>query len=176
MREAIGRRLDDAAQLVTLPTALTRNVVRATDAIIEIRDQLRTLVDLPREVLDQLRAMQEVAERMQRTAEEIHAIAEPMLETARGIHQIADPMLTTGQAATRAAEEARDAVTRTNELIERTLDLAWPLEAVSRRARGRRERQAVAPETGQESAPGASAPEGSAATGSTGKPDPTREA
>ena len=117
--EGIRRQLSDAASVVTLPTMLVRNVGRATEAIIEIRDQLRTLVDLPREILDQMRAMQEIAERMQRTAEEIHAIAGPMLET--------------GRAATQTAAEARDAVNRTNELIERTLRLAGPLERAQQR-------------------------------------------
>jgi methyl-accepting chemotaxis protein len=142
MRDEIRRQLSGAAQVITLPTMVTRNVVRASEAILEIRDQLRTLADLPREVLEQMRAMQEVAERMHETARELQAIAEPMLESARGIHAIAEPMLNTGQSATRAAEEARDAVLRTNELIERTLEVAWPLEEIARRGERLRERLA----------------------------------
>jgi methyl-accepting chemotaxis protein len=126
--------------VIALPTVLVRNVGRATEAIIEIRDQLGSLVDLPREILEQLRAMQEVAERMHRTAEEIHEIAQPMLETAQGIQAVAQPMLDTGAAATKAAEEARDAVLRTNELIERTLKLAAPIEAVQERGERMRSR------------------------------------
>jgi alpha-D-ribose 1-methylphosphonate 5-triphosphate synthase subunit PhnL len=56
----------------------------------------------------------------------MHEIAGPMLEAAQGIHVLAEPMLETGTSATKAAEEARDAVLRTNELIERTLKLVAP--------------------------------------------------
>ena len=126
MSDGIRKQLGEAASVITLPTALVRNVGRAAEAIIEIRDQLGSLVDLPREILEQMRAMQAVAERMHETALELQATAKPMLET--------------GASATRAAEEARDAVLRTNELIERTLKLAAPLERVQERGERMRSR------------------------------------
>jgi hypothetical protein len=126
MGDGIRKQLGDAASVITLPTVLVRNIGRATEAIIEIRDQLGSLVDLPREILEQMRAMQAVAERMHETALELQATAQPMLET--------------GASATRAAEEARDAVLRTNELIERTLRLAWPLERAQERGERMRSR------------------------------------
>jgi methyl-accepting chemotaxis protein len=152
--DGIRKQLSDAASIVTLPAALTRNVQRATEALIDIRDQLGSLVDLPGEILDQLRAMQELAEQMNQTAKELHAIAGPMLETAQGIHELAGPMLEaaegirelgkplldTGDRATAAAEQARDAVQRTNELIEETLKLAAPVARVTERAEGLRAR------------------------------------
>jgi hypothetical protein len=124
--DGIRKQLEDAASVITLPTVLVRNIGRAAEAIIEIRDQLGSLVDLPREILEQMRAMPEVAERMYETALELQASAQPMLETGAG--------------ATRAAEEARDAVLRTNELIERTLKLAAPLERVQERGERMRSR------------------------------------
>ncbi len=66
MADGIRKQLSDAASVVMLPAALTRNVNRATDAVLDIRDQLATLADLPREILDQLRAMQELADQMNR--------------------------------------------------------------------------------------------------------------
>jgi hypothetical protein len=131
--DGIRKQLGDAVSVIALPTVLVRNVGRAAEAIIEIRDQLGSLVDLPREILEQMRAMQAVAERMHQTALELQATAQPMLETARGIEALAQPMLATGAGATKAAEEARDAVLRTNELIERTLKLAAPIERVQER-------------------------------------------
>jgi methyl-accepting chemotaxis protein len=139
--DGIRKQLTDA---ITLPAALTRNVSRATEAIVDIRDQLGSLVDLPREVLDQMRSMQQVAEEMNETAKQIQALAGPMLETARqiqalakpmletaqGIQAMAQPMVDTGVEATKIAGQARDAVERTNVLIERTLKLASPLERV----------------------------------------------
>jgi hypothetical protein len=42
-------------------------------------------------------------------------------------------MLETGRGATRAAEEARDVLRRSNELIEQTLELAAPIQRVTER-------------------------------------------
>jgi len=126
--------------MVTNPTAFTRNVNRAAEAIVDIRDQLATLVDLPREILDQMRTMQELAEEMNRTAQELRAIAEPMLHAAQGIHDLAQPMLDTGRAATQAAEQARASVERTNALIEQSLELAAPIQGITERAASLRER------------------------------------
>ena len=44
----IRKQISDAASVVTVPAALTRNVGRATDAIIDIRDQLAAMAGLPR--------------------------------------------------------------------------------------------------------------------------------
>jgi len=140
LSDGIRKQLSQAASVVALPAALTRNVNRATEAIVDIRDQLATLVDLPREVLDQLRAMEALAEEMNRTAQELRAIAEPMLHTAQGIHDLAQPMLDTGRAATRAAEQARDSVERTNQLIEQSLELAAPIQGITARAASLRDR------------------------------------
>jgi methyl-accepting chemotaxis protein len=137
MAEGLGKQLTD---LVGLPASLTQNVNRAAEAIIDIRDQLGSLVDLPREILDQLRVMHELAEEMHNTAEELHAVAVPMLETAQSINELAKPMLETGRSATRAAEEARAAINRTNDLAEQMLELASPLATISRRAGGLRAR------------------------------------
>ena len=49
MADGLGKQLTD---LVGLPASLTSNVNRAAEAIIDIRDQLGSLVDLPREILD----------------------------------------------------------------------------------------------------------------------------
>jgi hypothetical protein len=64
---------------------------------------------------------------------ELHAVATPMLQTAQEIQAVAPAILETGRDATRAAEEARDALLATNELIERTLRLAGPLERAQQR-------------------------------------------
>jgi methyl-accepting chemotaxis protein len=137
MADGLGKQLTD---LVGLPASLTQNVNRAAEAIIEIRDQLGSLVDLPREILEQLRVMQELAQEMHNTAEELHAVAVPMLETAQSINQLAKPMLETGRSATKAAEEAREAINRTNELAEQMLRIASPLATIQERGRGLRAR------------------------------------
>ena len=47
MADGIRKQLSDAASVVTLPAALTRNAARAAEAIIDIRDRMASLVDLP---------------------------------------------------------------------------------------------------------------------------------